>query len=93
MPKKMFVVLKKKYPDIPVYETTTIIHEGLDPVLRKAKQIFLQQRQHSQLRKIRVKQVLCIHLKRRRKTSLLKKEDDGVWNVSGPRLEKSIRHQ
>ena len=32
----MFVVLKKKYPDIPVYETTTIIHEGLEPVLRKA---------------------------------------------------------
>ena len=27
---------KEKYPDIPVYETTTIIHEGLDPVLRKA---------------------------------------------------------
>ena len=27
---------KEKYPDIPVYETTTIIHEGLEPVLRKA---------------------------------------------------------
>ena len=27
---------KEAYPDVPVYETTTIIHEGLDPVLRKA---------------------------------------------------------
>ena len=27
---------KKAYPDVPVFETMTIIHEGLDPVLRKA---------------------------------------------------------
>lgn len=28
---------KEKYPDIPVYETTTIINEGLEPVLYKLK--------------------------------------------------------
>lgn len=27
---------KEAYPDLEVFETTTIIHEGLDPVLRKA---------------------------------------------------------
>lgn len=27
---------KEAYPDVPVFETCTIIHEGLDPVLRKA---------------------------------------------------------
>ena len=28
---------KEKYPDVPVYETTTIINEGLEPVLYKLK--------------------------------------------------------
>ena len=36
MLKKTLKRFKKAYPDVEVYPTTTIIHEGLDPVLTKA---------------------------------------------------------
>lgn len=64
---------KEKYPDIPVYETTTIIHEGFRDGTKKSSRL-LATTPVFPITEIQVRQVLCIHLKRRRKTSLLKKK-------------------
>ena len=64
---------KEKYPDIPVYETTTIIHEGLDPVLRKAADL-LATTPVFPITEDTGETGVMYTLKRRRKTSLLKKK-------------------
>ena len=88
MPKKNVRRFKEKYPDIPVYETTTIIHEGLDPVLRKAAESLATTPAFPITEDTGETGVNVYILKRRRKDILIEKEEDGVWNVSGPRLER-----
>ena len=81
---------KEKYPDIPVYETTTIIHEGLDPVLRKAADllattpVFPITEDTGETGETGV----MYTFEEKKKDIIIEKEDDGVWNVSGPRLER-----
>ena len=78
---------KEKYPDIPVYETTTIIHEGLDPVLRKAADL-LATTPAFPITEDTGETGVMYTFEEKKKDILIEKEDDGVWNVSGPRLER-----
>ena len=78
---------KEKYPDIPVYETTTIIHEGLDPVLRKAADL-LATTPAFPITEDTGETGVMYTFEEKKKDILIEKEDDGVWSVSGPRLER-----
>ena len=78
---------KEKYPDIPVYETTTIIHEGLDPVLRKAADL-LATTPVFPITEDTGETGVMYTFEEKKKDIIIEKEDDGVWNVSGPRLER-----
>ena len=78
---------KEKYPDIPVYETTTIIHEGLDPVLRKAADLLATTPVFPIMEDTGETGVMYT-FEEKKKDIIIEKEDDGVWNVSGPRLER-----
>ena len=78
---------KEKYPDIPVYETTTIIHEGLDVVLRKAADL-LATTPAFPITEDTGETGVMYTFEEKKKDILIEKEDDGVWNVSGPRLER-----
>ena len=78
---------KEKYPDIPVYETTTIIHEGLDPVLRKAADL-LATTPAFPITEDTGETGVMYTFEEKKKDILIEKEEDGVWNVSGPRLER-----
>lgn len=78
---------KEKYPDIPVYETTTIIHEGLDPVLRKAADL-LATTPVFPITEDTGETGVMYTFEEKKKDIIIEKEEDGVWNVSGPRLER-----
>ena len=78
---------KEKYPDIPVYETTTIIHEGLDPVLRKAADL-LATTPAFPITEDTGETGVMYTFEEKKKDIIIEKEEDGVWNVSGPRLER-----
>ena len=78
---------KEKYPDIPVYETTTIIHEGLDPVLRKAADL-LATTPVFPITEDTGETGVMYTFEEKKKDIIIEKEDDGVWNVSGPKLER-----
>lgn len=78
---------KEKYPDIPVYETTTIIHEGLEPVLRKAADL-LATTPVFPITEDTGETGVMYTFEEKKKDIIIEKEEDGVWNVSGPRLER-----
>ena len=78
---------KEKYPDIPVYETTTIIHEGLDAVLRKAADL-LATTPAFPITEDTGETGVMYTFEEKKKDIIIEKEEDGVWNVSGPRLER-----
>lgn len=78
---------KEKYPDIPVYETTTIIHEGLEPVLRKAADL-LATTPVFPITEDTGETGVMYTFEEKKKDIVIEKEEDGVWNVSGPRLER-----
>ena len=78
---------KVKYPDIPVYETTTIIHEGLEPVLRKAADL-LATTPVFPITEDTGETGVMYTFEEKKKDIIIEKEEDGVWNVSGPRLER-----
>ena len=80
-------IFKEKYPDIPVYETTTIIHEGLDPVLRKAADL-LATTPVFPITEDTGETGVMYTFEEKKKDIIIEKEEDGVWNVSGPRLER-----
>ena len=78
---------KEKYPDIPVYETTTIIHEGLDPVLRKAADL-LATTPVFPITEDTGETGVMYTFEEKKKDIIIEEEEDGVWNVSGPKLER-----
>ena len=78
---------KEKYPDIPVYETTTIIHEGLETVLRKAADL-LATTPVFPITEDTGETGVMYTFEEKKKDIIIEKEEDGVWNVSGPRLER-----
>ena len=73
---------KEKYPDVPVYETTTIIHEGLDAVLRKAADL-LATTPAFPITEDTGETGVMYTFEEKKKDIIIEKEDDGVWNGKG----------
>ena len=81
---------KKEYPDVTVYETTTIIHEGLDPILRKAADLLattpafpiegVEENEQGVLYKFEEKQ----------KEIDIQQIEPGLWEITGPKIERSF---
>ena len=79
---------KKKYPDIPIFETTTIIHEGLDPVLRKAADLLASTPAFPIVEEESGQTGVMYTFEEKKKDIIIEQIEPGVWDVSGPKLER-----
>ena len=79
---------KKKYPDIPIFETTTIIHEGLDPVLRKAADLLASTPAFPIVEEESGQTGVMYTFEEKKKDISIEHIEPGVWDVSGPKLER-----
>lgn len=79
---------KEAYPDIPIYETTTIIHEGLDPVLRKAADLLAKTPAFPITDDMGSEQSVTYTFEEKEPDIKIEQVEDGVWSVSGPKLER-----
>ncbi len=81
---------KEAYPTVPVYEATTIIHEGLDPILRKAADL-LQTTPAFPIENEENKNTGVVYkFEERKKDVEIKNIAPHVWEVSGPKIDKSF---
>lgn len=81
---------KEAYPEVAVYETTTIIHEGLDPILRKAADLLastpafpiegVEENETGVLYKFEEKQ----------KEIEIQQVEPGLWEITGPKIERTF---
>lgn len=79
---------KAKYPDIPVYETTTIIHEGLDMVLRKAADLLATTPAFPIMDEEGQDTSVMYTFEEKQRDFEVEQIDDHVWKVSGPKIER-----
>ncbi|EOS60575.1 obg family GTPase CgtA [Firmicutes bacterium M10-2] len=79
---------KKAYPDVPVYETTTIIHEGLDPVLRKAADLLATTPVFPLETEDGKESGVVYKYEEKKKEIEINNIEPHVWEVAGPKIEK-----
>lgn len=84
---------KEKYPDIPVYPTTTIIHEGLEPVLKKACDLLAVTPMFPIENEENQSSGVTYTFEEKKKDLEVEQIDDGIWRVSGSRLERVFNIQ
>lgn len=84
---------KEKYPNIPVYETTTIIHEGLDPILTKAADLLETTPVFPIVDEETQNTGVLYKFEEKQKELEVTQLDDHVWEVTGPRLERNFNIQ
>lgn len=79
---------KEAYPDVMVYPTTTIIHEGIDPVLTKAADLLAVTPAFA-ITDDEMKNDGVVYTFEEKKSDLqIQQVDAHVWKVSGPRVER-----
>ena len=79
---------KEAYPDVTVYPTTTIIHEGIDPVLTKAADLLAVTPAFA-ITDDEMKNDGVVYTFEEKKSDLqIQQVDAHVWKVSGPRVER-----
>lgn len=81
---------KKKYPDIPIYETTTIIHEGLDPVLRKAADLLATTDPFPIMDDISNEAGVTYTFVEKKKDIIINQIGDGLWEVTGSKIDHNF---
>ncbi len=82
---------KKAYPDLDVYETTTILHEGLDPVMRKAADLLAttpifplsDEKEESH-------EGVLYTFQQKEEPYIIEELEPGLWEVSGPQIDKNF---
>lgn len=84
---------KEKYPDIPVYPTTTIIHEGLEPVLKKASDLLAVTPMFPIENEENQSSGVTYTFEEKKKDLEVEQIDDGIWRVTGSRLERVFNIQ
>lgn len=81
---------KEAYPDVEVFETTTIIHEGLDPVLRKAADLLAVTPTFPVLEEAEESEGVVYGFEEKKKDIEVEEIEPGVFRVSGPKVERSF---
>lgn len=81
---------KEAYPDVPVYETTTIIHEGLDPVLRKAADLLAATPAFPLETGQNHESGVVYKFEEKKKDVQITELEPHIWEVSGPKIDKSF---
>lgn len=81
---------KAAYPDVPVYETTTIIHEGLDPVLRKAADLLATTPAFPLEAEDGKETGVVYKFEEKKKDVEITELAPHVWEIRGPKIEKSF---
>lgn len=81
---------KKAYPDVPIYETTTIIHEGLDPVLYKAADLLETTPAFPVMDETQTDTGVTYTFKEKTQDVQVEKVSEGYWRVFGPRVERAF---
>ncbi len=81
---------KKAYPDLQVFETTTIIHEGLDPVLRKAADLLASTPAFPVLDEEGVDEGVTYTFEEKEKPYTIEEVEAGRFKVYGPLIEKNF---
>lgn len=79
---------KEAYPEIPVYETTTIIHEGLDVVLRKAADLLAETPPFPIMDEFGEQTSVMYTFEEKKPEIEVEQLDDHLWKVSGPKVER-----
>lgn len=80
---------KERYPELPIYETTTIIHEGLDAVLRKAADLLATTPAFPIMEETGETGVVYT-FEEKQKDIVIERIDDHVWSVSGPKVDRAF---
>ena len=81
---------KEAYPDVEVFETTTIIHEGLDLVLRKAADLLATTPAFPIMEETTEETGVTYTFEEKQKDIIIEQIQPGSWRVSGPKLERAF---
>lgn len=81
---------KNKYPDVEVFETTTIIHEGLDPVLRKAADLLATTPTFPIMDDEGTESSVLYTFEEKRPEIKVTQVEDHVWQVTGTKIERAF---
>ena len=81
---------KKEYPDVDVFETTTIIHEGLDPILRKAADLLATTPAFPIEGAEENEQGVLYKFEEKQKEIEIQEIEPGLWEITGPKIERSF---
>ena len=81
---------KEKYPDIKIFETTTIIHEGLDIFLKEAANLLETTPTFPIEDEMTQSTGVVYTFTEKPKDIIIEQLDDGTWKVSGPKVEKAF---
>ena len=79
---------KEAYPDLEVFETTTIIHEGLDPILTKAANLLEKTPPFPIMEEETMDTGVTYTFEEKKKDFTIEHLHEGLWKVDGPRLER-----
>ena len=81
---------KEAYPDVEIFETTAIIHEGLDPVLRRAADLLATTPAFPIEGTEENQEGVVYTFEEKKKEVEIEEVEPGVWQLSGPRIERNF---
>jgi GTP-binding protein len=81
---------KEAYPDLEVFETSTIIHEGLDPVLRKAADLLATTPTFPLLDEQEQNEGVTYTFEEKEQPFTITRVEPGRFEVSGPLIRKNF---
>ena len=81
---------KEAYPEVPVYETMTIIHEGLQPVLKKAADLLATTPTFPLMDASGNETGVTYKFEEKKKEIEIVEVQPGVWEVQGPKIERNF---
>ena len=84
---------KEKYPDVEVYPTTTIIHEGLEPVLKRAADLLAVTPAFPIVTEGTSNEGVTYTFEEKKSDLQVTKLGDHLWEISGPRIERVFNIQ
>lgn len=82
---------KKAYPDVEIFETTTLINEGLSPVLYKAKDMLKELPQFPLYDPNKADKKVVYKYEESEQFKIFN-EGNGVWRVEGEKIERLFRN-
>ena len=82
---------KKAYPDVEIFETTTLINEGLSPILYKAKDMLKELPQFPLYDPNKADKKVVYKYEEPEQFKIFN-EGNGVWRVEGEKIERLFRN-